>query len=369
MSRLDLRPTGRSRASYQPRYERSTGGRGRRRRGTGEITPAGRVIQLVAATLALAMLLDSHAMLRAGQAMRPGATRTAVLAVARPANRPATALSLDRPRRALDRLFGHDQAPTGPSELTALPPSADDEPPAPRAGARPSPAGRLAPRPAPPPLRRPTPAAPLKLLVTGDSMTEFLGPALINAANARDEVRGDTDVRYGTGLVRPDFFDWSINARRQMASRTPEAVVVMMGGNDGQDIVLADGRRLSPGSPDWTREYRRRAAVVMRVFADGGRRRVYWIGMPAARSDQLAVTYRQLDAALAEATKRVPGVRYVDIWPRLSDAGRYAPYLRDDGGQTVLARSRDGIHLTQDGARIAARLVLRPLDADWQVLR
>ncbi len=336
--------------------------------------PAGHAILVTVGALVFAMLFNSHAMVHAGDGMTPGTTRDLVLDVAKPVDSFAHTLYLDRPRRWLDSLFGHEPAPTGPSALSQLPSQADNRPlgsaakpstPAPTASAK---AKIVAPTtPVVPKLRVPTKAAPLKILVAGDSMTEFFGPDLINQASAAGKATGDAVTKYGTGLVRPDFFDWSIFAQQLIAQQHPEAVVVLMGGNDGQGITLANGTVLPDGSEAWAKEYRRRVEVVMRIFSGNGKRRVYWVPMPVPRSAKLAIDFHLMDLAVADAAAVVPGVTDVNIVPRLSNNGQYADYLPGLNGQTILARTRDGIHMSTDGANLAASLVLAAMNKDWHL--
>jgi hypothetical protein len=345
--------------------------------------PAGHAILVIVITLVLAMLFNSRAMVHAGEGMKAGTTRNLVLGVAKPVDSFARAVWLDKPREGLNWLFGTKPAPTGPSELSKVPSKADDRPlgsavtpkpgsspgAGPSAGARPSAGATAAPQPATTKLRTVTAAAPLRLLIAGDSMTEFTGPALINQAASGGKVRGNTITKYGTGLVRPDFFDWSIFAKQLIAQQNPEAIVVMMGGNDGQGITLADGTVLPDGTDGWAKEYRRRVEVVMRIFADNGKRRVYWVPMPIPRNAKLALDYHLMDLAVADAASVVPGVVDVDIVNRLSLNGQYSDYLPALNGQTILARSRDGIHLSADGATLAASLILHELNKDWKLTK
>jgi hypothetical protein len=328
-------------------------------------------------TFVLAMLFNSHAMVHAGQGMKPGTTRDLVLGVAKPLDSFAHAVWLDKPRKALDSLFGHKPAPTGPSDLSRLPSKADNRPLG-SAAAAPTPhpstpaSASASARPAAVPLatkklRVPTAAAPLKLLIAGDSMTEFMGPALINQAATGGKVAGNTVTKYGTGLVRPDFFDWSIYAKQLVSGQNPEAIVFMIGGNDGQGITLADGTVLPDGTDAWAKEYRRRVEVVMRIFADNGKRRVYWVPMPVPRNAKLAVDYHLMDLAVADAAALVPGVTDVNIVNRLSNNGQYADYLPGLNGQTILARAPDGIHLSSSGASLAATLILQAMNKDWHL--
>jgi uncharacterized protein len=141
----------------------------------------------------------------------------------------------------------------------------------------------------------------------------------------------------------------------------------MMGGNDGQGITLANGQVLPDGTEAWAKEYRRRVEVVMRIFAGNGKRRVYWIPMPVPRSSKLAVDYHLMDLAVADAAAVVPGVTDINLVDRLSNHGQYSDYLPGLNGQTILARTQDGIHLSTSGASLAATLVLQTLNKDWHL--
>ena len=52
-------------------------------------------------------------------------------------------------------------------------------------------------------------------------------------------------ARNATGLTRPEFFNWEVNAQQEIAARKPDAVVMLMGGNDGFN-VLVDGQLYGP---------------------------------------------------------------------------------------------------------------------------
>jgi hypothetical protein len=218
-------------------------------------------------------------------------------------------------------------------------------------------------------LRRPTKRFPLRLLVTGDSLTEYLTAALVNAASAAGPVLGFEDTHYGTGLARPDFVDWSVVARQQVTADHPDAVVVMMGGNDFQGMTLPNGRILQPLTPAWVREYQRRAEVCMRIWAQGGRRRVYWLSIPPARDANWAQADADMNLALRRAAAEVPGARYLNILGPVTDHGRYADFVTDAHGQTTLVRTPDGVHLTQAGSDIVANEVLRVLRREWHFTR
>jgi lysophospholipase L1-like esterase len=211
-----------------------------------------------------------------------------------------------------------------------------------------------------PPTRSPATRASVgpagRLLVTGDSLAYYLGQQLATARGRRPTT---VESRPSSGLARPDYFDWTAFARKQVASGAPGAVVVFVGANDCQPLRAGGtGAWTQVGSTRWVAEYRRRAAGLMRAYTGDAKRPVYWVGLPIARTASIAACYRQLNGATAAAARDVRGVTWVDSWSVYAVHGRYADRV---GG--VLARQDDGIHLTFPGTRLLTRKmlgVLRP---------
>ncbi|MGH2411000.1 MAG: DUF459 domain-containing protein, partial [Chloroflexota bacterium] len=214
-------------------------------------------------------------------------------------------------------------------------------------------------------LRPLTAANPLRLLVTGDSLTGYLGPILINEAASAGPVRGFVDTHNGTGLTRPDFVDWSLVAQQQVAADHPDAVVVMIGGNDFQNMTLPTGAFFQAGTPAWTKEYERRAAICMRIWSQGGKSRVYWLSMPPARDPSWAFDDGQINVALKAAAALVPGAEYDNILGPVTNAGHYTDFIYDHG-QAILIREQDGVHLNVAGSTIVANEMLTRLEREWR---
>lgn len=214
-------------------------------------------------------------------------------------------------------------------------------------------------------LRPLTAADPLRLLVTGDSLTGYLGPILINEAASAGPVRGFVDTHNGTGLTRPDFVDWSVVAQQQIAADHPNAVVVMIGGNDFQNMTLPNGAFFQAGTAAWTKEYERRAAICMRIWSQGGKSRVYWLSMPPARDPSWAFDDGRINVALKAAAALVPGAEYVNILGPVTKAGRYTDFIYEHG-QAILIREQDGVHLNVAGSTIVANEMLTRLEREWR---
>jgi hypothetical protein len=314
------------------------------------IMPAGRVLGVMVIALLVAALFNSEAIVRAGESMQRGATRDIVLSIARPLDDAAGAIGLHLPRQGLDRAFGQDPKTAEGTELeegsTAI--------------LRPN---RR--KPVEQSFAQPTPEDPVEVLVTGDSQAEFIGQLLTDDL-PEDLFDVEVVARNATGLTNPEFFNWEINAQQEIAARRPDAVVIVMGGNDGFNVLGQDGQLYGPQDPEWQTEYARRAAVVLRELSSNGERPVYWVPPPTARDPEYNRIYATQNAAVKQAAAAVPGARYVDIFNTIND-GRYSDELRIDG-ERVLARQSDGVHFTREGAVVPVRLVLAAMAEDFGVL-
>jgi hypothetical protein len=313
--------------------------------------PAGRVLGVMAIALAIAVLFNSEAMVRAGEGMQPGTTRDIVLSVARPIDDVTGAIGLHLPRDGLDLAFGQEDKTASGTELeegsTAIL----------RGNRRKSEEQGFA---------QPTAADPLDVLVTGDSQAEFLGQRLTDQS-PDGLLRVTTVARNATGLTNPAFFNWQINAQQEVADRDPDAVVMAIGGNDGFNVETADGSLYNPGEPGWETEVARRVAVVSSVLSGGGERPVYWVPPPTARDPRFNEIFASQNRAVERATEAISALRYVDVYSTLNH-GRYSDSLTIDG-KRVLARQEDGVHFTREGAVAAVRLILDAMAEDFPALR
>lgn len=336
------------------------------------ITTIGRAMLAIAVCLLVSLVMDAQGIVHAGQGMSDGPMRTATLDVGNPALDIADFTHVGWVWTQLAAARGYSPQPAVPPLLAVGTPAPAARPLHTGTGPkRPIKPAVVAPAPRSRPAfwrphRRVTRRFPLRLLITGDSLTDYIGPTMVNDLSRGDPVRGFVDNHDGTGLTRPDFVDWSLVARQEVASDNPDAVVVMMGGNDFQNMVVAHGVVLQAGTPVWNREYARRAAICMRIWTQGGKRRVYWLSMPPARDPTWAGIDGQINRALQVAAGRVWGARYLDILGPVTNHGRYTDYV-NEGGAPVLVRTPDGVHLNLDGSIIVAHEVERVIRREWRL--
>lgn len=326
------------------------------------LTPRQAAVALLTALL-LALLLEAPSMERSAQSSPYGARRSLSLAVLHPIAAVSQRLMLDRPRAALDALTGHGADTSVPAE--ALPP------PLPRAAllrttpvATPSPAVSVDVAGAErvvrtvPHRRAIDRAAPLRVWVGGDSVAAYLGYATATLGEESGDIAARVHYKISTGLARPDYYDWPAHLEEDMQQQDPEVVVLLMGANDDQPLLLPDGSYADFGTPAWRAEYGRRVGAVMdRLTAEG--RLVFWVGLPPMRSGEFQAHMDVVDDVLRAQALTRNDVTYIDSREVMSNGdGAYAAYLPDASGQQALMRAQDGIHLTlAGGTRLAATVV------------
>ncbi len=290
----------------------------------------------------LAGLLDAATLRRDIETMPLGARRTTLLVLIAPMTALSGAVALDEPAQALDGLLG--RAGGGHHERGELT------------------AGEA--RPAWP--REVTTAKPLRLYIGGDSMAGQFGRPFAALAEATSPIKARVDYHVNSGLSRPDYFDWPQRLVDQVVESRAEAVVLLVGGNDAQDVKW-QGKVLDVDSRAWLDLYRSRVDEVMTLATAGGRR-VYWVGQPIMKDRTYARRMAALNRVYEEAAATHNGVTYVDSWELFADGdGGYAAYLRDGEGELVRMRQIDGIHLTRAGADLLSAHVLDVVRADWGI--
>ena len=200
--------------------------------------------------------------------------------------------------------------------------------------------------------------APRKVLILGDSLAATgFGALLERKLDAHPDIECARKAKSATGLARPDFYDWEAEAKKQVEAKSPDLVVVIMGGNDGQDLTpkSGKGKRVAWKSEGWNTAYKARMADFLKeVGVD--QRKVLWLGLPKTElnnfEQKLAIIRQVQSEAIAE----------------LGDAGTYldtTPFLTDSKG-TLLdkatvgkrkdqdLREDDGIHFTMAGSQYFA---------------
>lgn len=204
-----------------------------------------------------------------------------------------------------------------------------------------------------------------KLLVTGDSLSMPLDVELARRmADSDDGVEVERDPHVGTGISKTGLVDWGKLSTEHVSEREPDATVVFIGANEGFSMPGADGKDLECCGPDWAAEFAYRVRSMMNTYRQGGDARVYWLTLPLPRDGDLQEVARSVNAAIRVAAEPYRAqVRVLDMTSLFTPSG-YRDAMEIDGRRRIV-RDPDGIHLNDEGARLAADVVLRAVHRDF----
>jgi hypothetical protein len=278
-------------------------------------------------------------------------------------------LGVDRLDNAVNRVIGKTGTPGGSAIAPATTPLTT--PPATHDGRRPpKPTHVKAPRSTGPfRIAQPSSAHVLTVLDIGDSIGEDLGAGLSdelgNVANVKliDDSVGDT------GLANLGYFNWLAELPAEIAKYHPQAVVVMLGGNDGQGFQSGN-TVVEFGTPLWHRIYKARVAELMAEATDAGAR-VIWVGLPAVgpTSDLSNSDIEAQNTVYAEAAAANQDVTYVSSWKLFENsAGQYSTYLSIPGQGLVQVRDSDEVHIDPPGGTdLIGSFVVEQMERAWHI--
>lgn len=174
-----------------------------------------------------------------------------------------------------------------------------------------------------------------KITVAGDSISIGLGASLRGAVPAGTVVKVIGEE--GTGLARPDRFDWPTRLDQLAREFPPQVLVLSLSSNDAQDLTDAKGVVVArfTDSAAWDAEYARRLAAAFDPFAHTGTA-VVWVGHVRTAEARVGSTNRHIQQLATTVAAARP-------WVTVADLG----VLLGVGEQTATdCLMKDGLHLT-----------------------
>ncbi len=205
------------------------------------------------------------------------------------------------------------------------------------------------------------PQEPQRVLILGDSLAATgFGVLLEEKLDAHPDVVCYRKGKSASGLARPDFYDWFDQGPRQVEFRKPDLVVVVMGGNDGQDLPPWKGSsRVHWNSEGWPSAYRGRVddflGKITTPVEGEDSAHVMWLGLPmmGMRSlEKKLVLIRQIQQEAVGALGA--GGVYLDTTQFLVDEQGELLSTAPVKGKTRELRAEDGIHFTMSGSEYLA---------------
>ena len=215
------------------------------------------------------------------------------------------------------------------------------------------------------PLKPLPPAAPGQTRVValvGDSMMAVgLSDVLLRQTATDKNVRVVKAFRSGTGLARPDVFDWMEEYPAMIANEKPDAVIVAIGANDGQGFVK-DGKTLAFGSDAWVKVYQQRTTDFLNLLTRNGAH-VVWVGLPPMKASAYNDRAAEINRIAYTVVSQNPLATWWNPQPYIGDeSGGFRELETSADGKTTRIRAGDGIHLSDEGAALLAPALIEWLN-------
>ena len=189
-----------------------------------------------------------------------------------------------------------------------------------------------------------------KVTVAGDSISVGLG-ASVRAAVDEDIVVKVIGVD-GTGLARPEVFDWPARLAELARDFPPEVLVLSLASNDAQDLTDASGQTVVPFADEaaWDAAYAERLAASVDPFESTGTT-VIWVGHVHTADPTVGETNRRVHALATEVAAGRDWVEVEDL----------ADLLGTGEAPATRCLVPDGLHLSIDCLDEAAELLVADL--------
>lgn len=213
------------------------------------------------------------------------------------------------------------------------------------------------------PLPALAPGAPRTLALVGDSMMAVgLSDTLLRETAGNPNLRVIRAFKSGTGLARPDVFDWMQEYPAMIAGQHPDAILVAIGANDGQGFV-DQGKVLAFGTDAWVRVYQQRTEDFLNLLTQDGAR-VVWVGLPPMQSPAYNQRAEEINRIAYSVVGRNPLATWWNPQPLIAGKdGGFRDLLSSPDGKTTRIRQPDGIHLSDDGAALLTPSLMEWLNA------
>lgn len=198
-----------------------------------------------------------------------------------------------------------------------------------------------------------------RILVIGDGLAGGLGEGLARITEGDREFEVANRFQEISGLARPEVYDWADKLPKLMEDKTFNAVVVLIGSNDRQEMRY-ENFRYAFNTPDWVKAYQANADKLLDALKSSGVK-IYWLSLPPMGDERIDADAKAI-SALQRARVDAAGATYLDFRSQFVDAaGKYEASGPDDAGTVRALRDADGIAFTKAGSSKLGVLVLNEI--------
>lgn len=199
-----------------------------------------------------------------------------------------------------------------------------------------------------------------RILVVGDSLAGGLGAGM--SRMVQDDPRYEILYRFNesSGLSRSEFYDWPNAIEKIVSDKPVDAVVILVGVNDRQDI--RDGNARYPfKSPDWVKDYKGNVDRMLDVVK-AANAMAMWVSIPPMADPAFDADMRYISDIHAKQVTAQAG-HFVDVRKYFSAPdGSYKDRGLDETGAERKLRARDGIAFFKQGNNRFGQLVMAEIN-------
>ena len=198
-----------------------------------------------------------------------------------------------------------------------------------------------------------------RAMVIGDFMAGALAKGLAEAYRENPNIVVIDASSGSSGLVRNDYYDWPGKLPDLVTEQKPDAILVMIGGNDRQTLNTDTGAHVL-GTDGWRAAYAARVGALAEVLKFTGKP-ILWVGLAPVESGAMSRDYSAFNGIVREQLE-AKQMRFIETWNGFADEeGKYVAVGPDVRGQSVQLRASDGLNFTKAGQRKLAYFVEQEL--------
>jgi hypothetical protein len=200
------------------------------------------------------------------------------------------------------------------------------------------------------------------VVLAGDSMMAVgFSTDLIRMANEHKNLHILRAFKSGTGLARPDVFNWMDQYPVMLGSEKPDVVIVAIGANDAQSFVV-NGKVVPFGTEEWRKTYQSRVANFLSLMENTGAR-VLWVELPPMRSVVFNQRISLVNRIAYTVVSQDPQASWWSTVAFVGDtSGAFQEFTELPNGAMVRVRAPDGIHFADEGTSTMTAAVMKWLD-------
>jgi hypothetical protein len=204
---------------------------------------------------------------------------------------------------------------------------------------------------------------PRVVALVGDSMMAVgLSNVLLHDSAQNKSLQMLKAFRSGTGLARPDVFDWMSEYPAMIGDSHPDTIIVAIGANDGQDFLDGD-KPLKVGTDQWISVYQQRTQQFLAMLTANGAR-VVWIGLPPMKAAGYNGRIDLINRISLSVVSANPNAVWWNPAPYIGDqSGNYLEFAAQPDGKVQRLRAPDGIHMSLEGAELLSPPLMNWLNA------